>query len=32
MSEWLGCLTLIGVGVVLGIMIGLLIGEWHCRR
>ena len=26
MSEWLGCMTLIGVGVILGIMIGLLIG------
>lgn len=32
MSEWLGCMTLIGVGVILGIVIGLLIGEWQWRR
>jgi len=32
MSEWLGCLTLVGLGIILGIMIGLMIGEWQWRR
>lgn len=32
MSEWLGNFTLVGVGIILGIMIGLLIGEWRWRR
>lgn len=32
MSEWLGGLALVGVGIILGIMIGLLIGEWQWRR
>lgn len=31
-SEYLACLALVGIGIVLGIMIGLLIGEWQWRR
>lgn len=31
MNEWLACMTLIGCGVILGIIIGLLIGEWQWR-
>lgn len=32
MSEYLACISMIGIGVVLGILIGLLIGEWQWRR
>jgi len=32
MSEWLGCITLSGLSIILGIIIGLVIGEWAWKR
>ena len=32
MADLLAGLTLIGVGVILGMMIGILIGEWVWKR